>query len=167
MVFLISVPPNVTFPVQIVYLYWEVELQRRCDRNRKRSKKRAIYCPVHGCYVDSVSQKYKMFADQAGQLQQRGFSKRAASLLIANKTAVPIQGEWLEAFWCEECQQKNWYHVRQCSDRTYEISLAPRELWQQVTGVIDPYGNPSVGEFTRRNSRQVSCQTLNAFQSVS
>ena len=138
-------------------------MQRRCDRNRKRSKRRAIYCPIHGCYLDSVSKKYRLFADQAGQLQQRGFSRRAASLLIANHTAVPIQGEWLEAFWCEQCQQKKWYYVRQSDDGTYNITLAPRELWQQVTGVIDPHGNPSVGEFTRTNAKQLSCHTVNSF----
>ncbi|BAT55548.1 hypothetical protein NOS3756_45360 [Nostoc sp. NIES-3756] len=141
-------------------------MQRRCERNRKRSKRRAIYCSVHGCYLDSVSQKHRIFADQASQLQQKGMSRRTASLLIANQTVVPIQEEWLEAFWCQECHQTNWYHVHQCSDRTYEISLAPRELWQQVTGVIDPHGNPSVGEFTRRNARQVSFHTLNDFYCV-
>jgi hypothetical protein len=138
-------------------------LQRRCDRNRKRSKRRAIYCPIHGCYLDSVSQKYKLFADKPGQLQQRGLSRRTASLLIANYTAVPIQGEWLEAFWCQHCEQKSWYYVRQCDDGTYNITLAPRELWQQVTGVIDPHGNPSVGEFTRTNAKQLSFHSLNSF----
>lgn len=138
-------------------------MQRRCDRNRKRSKRRAIYCPIHGCHLDSVSQKYKLFADKPGQLQQRGLSRRAASLSIANHTAVPIQKEWLEAFWCEQCQQKNWYYVRQSEDGTYNISLAPRELWQQVTGVIDPHGNPSVSEFTRINAKQLNAHTLNSF----
>lgn len=138
-------------------------MQRRCDRNRKRSKRRAIYCPIHGSYLDSVSKKYRLFADQAGQLEQRGLSRRAASLSIANHTAVPIQGEWLEAFWCEHCQQKNWYYVRQSDDGIHNISLAPRELWQQVTGVIDPHGNPSVGEFTRTNAKQLSCHTINSF----
>lgn len=154
MVLLISVPPNIAFLVQFVYiLFWEVKLQRRCDRNRKRSKRRAIYCPIHGCYIDSVSQKYRIFADQPSQLQQRGLSRRSASLLIANQTVVPIQREWLEAFWCEECQQTNWYHVCQSEKQTYQLSLAPKEIWQQVTGVIHPYGNPSVSEFTRRQAR--------------
>ncbi|MEH1965224.1 hypothetical protein [Nostoc sp.] len=142
-------------------------MQRRCDRNRKRSKRRAIYCPIHSCHIDSVSQKYKMFADQAGQLQQRGMSRRNALMLVANQTAVPIEGEWLEAFWCEECQQTTWYHIRKCDDRTYEISVAPQELWQQVTGVIDSLGNPSVGEFTRKSARQVGYQGLRGFQFVS
>ncbi|MFN6572171.1 hypothetical protein [Dendronalium sp. ChiSLP03b] len=141
-------------------------MQRRCDRNRKRSKRRAIYCPVHGCYLDSVSQKYQIFADRPSQLQQRGMSRQNASMLIANKTAVPIEGEWLEAFWCEYCQQKNWYYVRKADGGTYELSLAPQELWQQVTGVIDPQGNPSVSEFTRRHARLVSFQGMKDFQFV-
>ena len=142
-------------------------MQRRCDRNRKRSKRRAIYCPIHSCYVDSVSQKYKMFADQAGQLQQRGMSRRNALMLIANQTAVPIGGEWLEAFWCQECQQTKWYYVRQGSDRIYQISLAPTELWQQVAGVIDPHGNPSVGEFTRTQAKMLTHNSIRYFNCVS
>ncbi|NEO42597.1 MAG: hypothetical protein F6J90_42290 [Moorea sp. SIOASIH] len=45
--------------------------QIRRERNRKRSKRRAIFCPIHRCYLDSVSQKYRLFADRAGQLMQR------------------------------------------------------------------------------------------------
>ncbi|MDB9541450.1 hypothetical protein NWP22_05815 [Anabaenopsis tanganyikae CS-531] len=139
-------------------------MRRRCDRNRKRSKRRDIYCPIHGCYLDSVSQKYRLFADKAGQLQERGLSRRAALLSIANYTAVTLHGEWLEAFWCEHCQEKKWYYVCQSSDDgRYDISLAPKELWQQVTGVIDPDGNPSVGEFTRLNAKQLNHHALNNF----
>ena len=138
-------------------------MQRRCDRNRKRSKRRAIYCPIHGCYLDSVSQKYRLYADRAGQLQQRGIGRKNALILVANKTAVALEGEWLEAFWCDRCQQTKWYHVRK-NDRTYETSLAPQELWKQVTGVILPGGNPSVGEFTRRQSRMVRYQGVKDFK---
>ncbi|MCC5637267.1 hypothetical protein LC593_15640 [Nostoc sp. CHAB 5844] len=142
-------------------------MQRRCDRNRKRSKRRAIYCPVHSCYIDSVSQKYQIFADQPSQLQQRGMSRRNALMLVASQTAVPIEGEWLEAFWCEQCQQTKWYYIQKSGDRTYEISLAPQELWQQVTGVTHPHGNPSVGEFTRRQSKLISYNSIKDFEFVS
>ncbi|WP_144416079.1 hypothetical protein [Calothrix sp. 336/3] len=141
-------------------------MQRRCDRNRKRSKRRAIYCPIHGCHLDSVSQKYQLFADKAGQLQERGMNRKNAMLLVASQTAVAIEGEWVEAFWCEQCQQTNWYHVRKQGDRTYDISVAPSHLWQQVAGVMDPHGNPSVSEFTRRHSRLVSFQSLSDFKFV-
>ncbi|MBL1174982.1 hypothetical protein [Pantanalinema sp. GBBB05] len=126
----------------------------RRQRNRKRSKRRGIYCPIHTCYLDSVSPKYPLFADQAGQLQQRGISRKHAQLLIADQTAVPLQGEWLEAFWCEHCQKTKWYRVRK-RESTYEIAIAPPELWRSVSGVIDPYGNPSVSEFTRRQARML------------
>jgi hypothetical protein len=137
-------------------------VQRRCDRNRKRSKRRAIYCPIHGCYMDSVSQKYGLFAQQAGQLQQRGIGRKEAMILVAAKTTVSLEGEWLEAFWCEECQEKQWYHVHKRESK-YNLSLAPAELWQQATGVIDPHRNPSVGEFTYRQSRTMGGHTVKDF----
>jgi hypothetical protein len=140
-------------------------LQRRCDRNRRRSKRRAIYCPIHGCYLDSASQKYPLFADRAGQLQQRGMNRRDALMLVASRTAVPLDGEWLEAFWCNECQETRWYHVRK-QNNSYDISPAPPELWQQATGVINPQGNPSVGEFTRKQSRMLGYNGLKEFRFV-
>ncbi|MEC4816629.1 MAG: hypothetical protein SAK29_25675 [Scytonema sp. PMC 1069.18] len=147
-------------------------MQRRCDRNRKRSKRRAIYCPIHGCYLHSVSQKYSLFADRAGQLQQRGISRQKALTLIATKTAVSLEGEWLEAFWCDDCQETKWYHVRQERNKnhpqevyTYNISVASPELWQQAMGVVDPAGNPSVSEFTRRNARMVNHCSSKDFRS--
>jgi hypothetical protein len=147
-------------------LQQEAELQRRCDRNRKRSKRRAIYCLIHDCYLESVSQKYPLFADQAGQLQQRGVGRKQAMLLMATKTTVPLQGEWLEAFWCPECQKTVWYHVHKIDNRAYRITPAPVELWQQVAGVIHPEGNPTVGEFTRRQSRLTTYQGIKDFQFV-
>ena len=137
-------------------------MQKRCDRNRKRSKRRAIYCPIHNCYIDSVSQKYGLFTEQAGQLQKRGISRRESMILVNTKTTVSLDGEWLEAFWCEECQEKQWYHVHKRESK-YNLSLAPAELWQQATGVIDPHRNPSVGEFTYRQSRTMGGHTVKDF----
>ena len=141
-------------------------MQEKRARNRKRSKRRAIYCPIHGCYLDSASPKYKLYADQAIQLQQRGMGRLLALLVVANHTAVPLTGEWLEAFWCPECQEKIWYHVTEIEPRKYELQSAPQALWQQVQGVIHPHGNPSVGEFTRRQSRMLVYRGLKDFQAV-
>jgi hypothetical protein len=138
-------------------------LQKRCDRNRKRSKRRAIYCPIHHCYLDSVSQKYPLFTDRAGQLQQRGMNRRDALLLIADRTAVPLQGEWLEAFWCNRCQKTKWYHVCKKGDCAYTVSTASKELWCQVSGIIHPSGNPSVSEFTQRQARGITFNRSNNF----
>jgi hypothetical protein len=83
-------------------------------------------------------------------------------MLVAAKTAVPLEGEWLEAFWCEDCQDTKWYHIRK-SESVYQLSLAPAELWQQATGVINPHRNPSVGEFTFRQSQVIGGNTIKDF----
>jgi hypothetical protein len=145
----------------------EIRTQRRCDRNRKRSKRRSIYCPIHGCYLDSVSPKQPIYADRAEHLQQRGvISRKTALMLVANQNTVSLTSEWLEAFWCQHCQSTTWYHVRKVSDRAYELSPAPRELWQRAQGVIDPNGNPSVGEFTRRQARILGFNGIKDFRYI-
>ncbi len=131
-----------------------MELHKRCDRNRKRSKRRAIYCPIQECYLDSMSQKHPLFADRASQLQQRGASRQKALILVAKKTAVSLEGEWLEAFWCDLCQKTEWYHVKK-QDCIYEVSIASPALWRQAVNVIHIEGNPSVSEFTRRHARNL------------
>ncbi|NEO82873.1 MAG: hypothetical protein F6J87_01235 [Spirulina sp. SIO3F2] len=139
-------------------------MQKRCTRNRKRSKRRAIFCPEHGCYLDSVSQKYPLYTESVGKLRSCGISRLSALMLVATRTAVPLVGEWLEAFWCSDCQQTYWYHVQRVGDREYKIHPAPQQLWSQVSGVIHPSGNPSVGEFTRRQARLGA--KIRDFQSV-
>lgn len=141
-------------------------MQRRCDRNRKRSKRRAIYCPVHRCYLDSVSQKYPLFADRAEQLQDRGLGRPRSLLVMSTYNTVPLLGEWLEAFWCNHCQSVKWYHVCRTDARNYHVRFAPMELWQQVSGVIDASGNPSVGEFTRRQSRMTKFNGVRDFRDM-
>jgi hypothetical protein len=141
-------------------------MQNRCARNRKRSKRRAIYCPKHLCYMDSVSPKYRLYTDCTAQLQQRGVGRRAALLLIATQTTVTLDGEWLEKFWCPVCQESHWYHVNKTGERSYQLSLAPQELWQQVQGVIDPRGNPSVGEFTYTQARMANIHGIKQYRYV-
>jgi len=142
-------------------------MTRRCDRHRKRSKRRAIVCPTHGCYLDSVSPKRRLFADRPAHLQSRGMTHKRALMVVATHTAVPLEGEWLEAFWCDRCQETTWYHVCKTGDRTYSLSVAPRDLWLQAQGVIHPQGNPSVGQFTRRQARMGGVQGLKQFGFVS
>ena len=145
-------------------------MTERSALNRKRSKRRAIYCPSHGCYLDSVSRRYQLYADRAEQLQQRGMGRLTAITVVKTYTAVPIEGEWLEAFWCSECQETIWYHVKRYDPGgthvrpRFEVRPAPQPLWQQVAGVIQPDGNPSVGEFTRRSARMTTYQGVKGFR---
>lgn len=144
-------------------LHEEVELQKRCERNRKRSKRRGIFCPIHGCYIHSVSKKHPLYADRAEHLQARGVGRRSALLAVATQTTVSLTGEWLEAFWCDQCQTKTWYHVRRSESNHYDVSITPPELWQQATGVINPHGNPSVSEFTQKCSRKANYHAVKEF----
>ena len=164
-----------TFPVSAteVGTAYKSNSSRRCDRNRKRSKRRAIYCPVHQCYLDSTSRKYSLYADRPEHLRERGMKRLSALILIKSYTAIPLTGEWLEEFWCPQCQEKTWYHVRKFDNPTmrggkygYTLTLAPEELWQQASGVIQPGGNPSVGEFTRTSARNASYRGTRGFQLI-
>ncbi|MGB3292871.1 MAG: hypothetical protein WBB01_07795 [Phormidesmis sp.] len=131
-------------------------MQAQRQRNRRRSKRRAIYCPIHGCYIDSVSQKHRLYADKAEHLRERGMGRKISVMVMASHTTVPLTGEWLEAFWCEECQQNEWYWVKQSETRAYTLSRIPENLWQQAQDVILPGGNPTVSEFTRRQSKRMN-----------
>jgi hypothetical protein len=148
-------------------------MQDKSVRNRKRSKRREILCPRHDCPIDSVSKKFTLFADQAIQLQNRGVSRLNALTLIASRRTVSLSGEWVEAFWCDRCQKTEWYHVRKIESGVshrangYEVSSIPQELWKQVTGTIDPTGNASVGEFTKRQSRMVGFNGVKDFNFTS
>jgi hypothetical protein len=82
--------------------------------------------------------------------------RRTALTLVADRGTVSLVGEWLEAFWCDHCQSTQWYHVRKIDANRYSLTPAPTDLWMQATGVILPSGNPSVGEFTRRQARQTT-----------
>jgi hypothetical protein len=140
-------------------------------RNRNRSQRRAIFCPIHGCPIDSVSQKYSLFADHVQQLQDRGISKRHASLLLSDRTTVSLTGEWVENFWCDHCQKTEWYHVKRStvlgkSQSQYDVSLVSPEVWQHVTGVMDVHGNPSVSAFTLRHSRMMQSNSISDFAFV-
>ena len=135
-------------------------------RNRKRSKRRAIYCPVHGCYVHSVSQKHRLYADKAEHLRERGMSRKTSAMVMASYTTVPLDDEWLECFWCDECQQNEWYWVVKSPENTYKLNRIPEHLWQQAQGVILATGNPTVSEFTRRQSRRMNYYGVKDFVMV-
>lgn len=129
------------------------DIGKRRKRNRKRSKRRDIFCLEHNdCYLESMSPKRPIYADQPEQLRSLGISRKKATMLIAQKTTVALSDEWLEAFWCQECYETKWYRVRRGHKEDYSIQTANRELWQRAQGVISPDGNPLVGEFTRRQA---------------
>lgn len=125
-------------------------MQRRCDQNRKRSKRRAIYCPIHECYLHSVSRKQLLFAP-GSQPQTKPYDsceyQQNILMLLATETTVLLEDEWLEAFWCNQCQETKWYHVKRGDVKdaqirgkriVYEVSVALQSHWQQSVSAISP-----------------------------
>lgn len=88
-------------------------------------------------------------------------------MLVANNKSVLLTGEWLEAFWCPECELVTWYHIRKLDNRRYEVLDIPHDLWQKAVGVINPDGNTSVSEFTKRQARMVKFGGVKDFRYMS
>lgn len=66
-------------------------------------------------------------------------------MLVATKTTALLEDEWLEAFWCDECQETKWYHVKKVDVSniqaksvciSYKVSVASRSDWQQSISAI-------------------------------
>jgi hypothetical protein len=137
-------------------------------RSRKRSKRRELLCPRHPEQrLFSVSAKYHLYVTEVGQLMLRGLSKRRSDeLLAAFNRVLPLNGEWLECFWCDHCQNSSWWHVKRHEALDYSLSPVPRELWEQATGVIRVEGNPTVSDFSRRQARATGVTGLRQYNFI-
>ncbi len=90
-------------------------------------------------------------------------SYKRARLLVASRSTISLDNEWLEAFWCPECQETRWYHIHRQDSSTYRVMAIAPELWQQASGVIQASGNPTVGEFSYRHARRPNSTNLKDF----
>jgi len=135
-------------------------------RSRRRSKRRELLCPRHPEQkIFSVSAKYHLYVTEVGQLMLRGLSKRKSDeLLAAFNRVLPLTGEWLECFWCDDCQSSSWWHVKRPDQQEYSLSSIPRELWEQASGVIRAEGNPTVSDFSRRQARATGVTGLRQYR---
>ena len=124
------------------------------SRNR-RPRRRQVLCPIHPEEpLISVSPKHMLYITDSGPLVLAGIGKhRANEILEAYNHALSIGNEWLECFWCDRCQASKWWHVTRRDRIIHELTPINRELWERASGVIRPEGNPTVGEFTRKNAR--------------
>jgi len=130
--------------------------RKRSQRNRKRpgSGGRRLICPQHGCPLASASQKHRLFAETVDQLQEYGFGRKQAALVLRERAGVVIEDVWLEAFWCDVCQRTTWYQVVRLGERQFRLAPVHAGFWRHTCGTVDPTrGNPSVSEFSLRHSR--------------
>lgn len=96
---------------------------KRSGRNRKRSKRRSIFCPTHSCYLESESPKYRLSDLEA---QNNHDKERLAEFLLSlseTQNSENIQATWVEAFWCPQCEKKRWYHITETGLRCYDVAV--------------------------------------------
>lgn len=137
-------------------------------RRSRRPKRRQLFCPLHGEHIlQSVSAKHMLYITDTGPLVLSGMGKRRATeLLAAYHNVLTIGNEWLENFWCEGCQESRWWHVIRHDRVVHELKPISREIWERASGVIRPEGNPTIGEFTRRNARACGKLGMQQFRFV-
>lgn len=126
-------------------------------RHNRRPKRRELFCPKHTEQkIEGNGKKYFLHLLTLEELRARGMSDKKAKLVINAYPVLVLSNEWLEELFCPQCGTSAWCHVTQHDRTEHTVRWAPRELWMQVAHVDPLMPNPSVSEFTRRASRQLS-----------
>ena len=81
---------------------------------------------------------------------------RKARLVIQAYPVLVLSNEWLEELFCPACGTSGWCHVTRHDRVQHTVRWAPRSLWEQVAHVDPLVPNPSVSEYTRRESRRLN-----------
>ena len=132
-------------------------LSARPPRVRQRSRKRELFCPAHPQQrVEGNGQKYFLHLLTPEELKARGMSDKKAQLVINAYPVLVLTNEWLEELFCPKCGGNRWCHVVKHDRVNHTVRWAPRELWEQVAHVDPIVANPTVSEYTRRESRRHS-----------
>lgn len=101
---------------------------KRSTRNRKRSKRRSIFCEVHDCYLESRSPKYHLSTLFANNEKRK---KELSEFLLSFsdvQNSDDIREDWIEAFQCFKCREIRWYHITETGLRIYQLKIVPSIL---------------------------------------
>lgn len=96
---------------------------KRSVRNRKRSKRRSIFCEIHNCYLESESPKYKLSNLAAKNEKEKEKLNEFLLSLSEGQHTENIQATWVEAFWCPQCKETRWYHITETALRCYNATM--------------------------------------------
>lgn len=131
------------------------------SRNRNRTANRLeIPCPMCGVRLWRGSgQKHYIFASNVEQTRElTGTTRKKAILLHTTTTTWVDRSRWIEPFFCPDDGQI-WIACTRDGEGQVTGEVAPPKLWKQTTGTLDPNKpNPSVSEFTYRQSRRATAR---------
>lgn len=86
----------------------------------------------------------------------RGMPHKRARLVIQAYPVMVLSQEWLEELFCPSCGHSRWCHITRHGRAQHTVKWAPRELWEKVAHVDPLVSNPTVSQFTRRESRRTN-----------
>jgi hypothetical protein len=132
-------------------------MEAEAPRRNRRPKKRELWCPAHPEQrIEGNGKKYFLHLLTPEQLKARGMPDKKAKLVIHAYPVLVLSNEWLEELFCPQCGTSTWCHVTKHDRIKHTVRWAPRDLWMQVAHVDPVVANPTVSEFTRRESRRHS-----------
>jgi hypothetical protein len=135
------------------------------NHSNRRPKRRELFCPKHPDQrIEGNGKKYFLHLLTQEELRARGMSDKKAKLVISAYPVFVLSNEWLEELFCPQCGTSSWCHVVKHDRINHTVEWAPRELWMQVAHVDPLMPNPSVSEFTRRASRQLTQKRVDGKQ---
>jgi hypothetical protein len=132
-----------------------VETPQKGGRQRRRPKRRQLFCPAHQDeLLYGNGKKYFLHLLSPDELVHRGIKATRAKLIIQSYPVLVLNNEWLEELYCNECGISHWCHIIRHDKVAHTVRWAPRDLWQQVAHVDVLCGNPTVSQFSSREARR-------------
>jgi hypothetical protein len=131
------------------------------NKRSKRKQTQEFYCPYCSSRLWRNGLKHNIYYESSDELRQDFKISRKNALLLFNQNKTYLKNNcWLENFFCEKHDQI-WLLVSKDSDGNLVTRLADKQDWHHTTKTINPdLPNPSVSEFSYRQSRRAGIHNL-------
>ena len=131
------------------------------NKRSKRKQTQKFYCPYCSRRLWRNGIKHNIYYESSNELQQDMKISRKNSLLLCNQNQAYLKNNcWLENFFCEKHDQV-WLLIFEDSEGNLVTRIAHKQHLCHTIGTINPdLPNPSVSEFSYRQSRRASVHNL-------